>query len=194
MSKQTNLIETDISGFIQKKIHDQNFNHLDMAQISQRKNINLSNYYNTKISYEDKISFEITTETKKKKLSEVMFDIPFFIKDTDFFSKYEYKMNLITQRDLGMTPNNIINSNIKKYLFPYLTKYTNDKENDPNLANLNQRKDLEVISDISLNLNLKVNKKKGLKTENCNGKFSNQKNSYQSNYKSFAYKQKQLNN
>ena len=179
MSNQINLSENYFSDQIKIKNKSQNFLEKSIEKIFEQ-NINLGDYYNTMISKSKNFPNDIKTQTTKKKLSEVMFDIPFFIKDTDFFSKYENILNCIIQRDLEIVPSIEIHSSIKDYLF---SKHqpkkhaTHENENDSKLANLNTN-ELVVTSDINLNLNLKVSKKKVPKKVNFTKKFQKSSNNY----------------
>ena len=165
MTKQKILSETEISDLIKKKINQENIPNIEIAESILRKtgkNLNISNYYNDEANLTS-ISFEIVKETKLKKLSEIVFDIPYFMKDTDFFSKYDFNTKKICERDLGLKSNISLISSIKNYVFSN-TSPTNyeDKENNSIYSNVKNKdknkedKKLVITSDINLNFNPKI--------------------------------------
>ena len=165
MTKQKILSETEISDLIKKKINQENIPNIEIAESILRKtgkNLYISNYYNDEANLTS-ISFEIVKETKLKKLSEIVFDIPYFMKDTDFFSKYDFNTKKICERDLGLKSNISLISSIKNYVFSN-TSPTNyeDKENNSIYSNVKNKdknkedKKLVITSDINLNFNPKI--------------------------------------
>jgi hypothetical protein len=111
-----------------------------------------------------------------------MFDIPYFMKEIDFFSKYENKIALVLKRDLDLPQNHKLITSVKQYVFPIskagVVDKELDKENNMNIVNVGKKDLLSVTSNINININSEKeegNKKKLTK-------------------KKFYYKAKQTNN
>ena len=104
-----------------------------------------------------------------------MFDIPYFMKEIDFYSKYENNISLILLRDLDLSPSNQVFIGIKEYVFSNskreVVKKRLDKENNMNLGNVEDKSMNKMTSDI--NLNFKSEKGNSIKNKPNKKKFIN---------------------